>query len=656
MNAVTKPSFHLRSSLKAPSSLRDLPGWLIWRIEHDETTGKNRKVPYYANREKRHGRNGDPADRGKLVTFAAAVNAASRHGYDGVGLALLPDFNLTILDFDDCVHGGELDTEVAELISDTYAEFSHSGSGVHAIYRGALPNKKSHANAEQWGFETFSTKGFVTFSGNVLDVCSLLGNEDTIAPLSPAVRALYDQRFGKRERPEGAEPSAERLGVTADAAREWLSRIDPDVGYDEWLRAGMALHHEFGDEGLDLWDEWSSAGSKYKGSDSLITHWRSFGRGDGPPITMRSVAKLAGVTPGGTVSAEEFDNLVEQSAPTEAAPSRFVFEPAHLFAQVKASQWWVKGVLPKATLAVVYGASGSGKSFAVLDMAFAIARGEPWRNNRTRQGRVAYIAAEGADGFRKRLAAYGQHHEVDLQGVPLMVMGTAPNLLEAKDSAAVAAAVKAAGGADIIIVDTFAQVTPGANENASEDVGKALAHAKRIAEATGAMVLLVHHAGKDAARGARGWSGLRAAADAEIEVVRTDNGSRYMRLSKSKDGEDGQEWGFELLQVTLGMDEDGDAITSCVVREAEVNKAKGIDRKLGDNERLAVQVLQEFAKDQLVGIEVKAVAAEMAKRMAPPEDGKRDTRKQRAEKSLESLCKDDAMPYRLRDDGTIDIL
>jgi RecA-family ATPase len=103
------------------------------------------------------------------------------------------------------------------------------------------------------------------------------------------------------------------------------------------------------------------------------------------------------------------------------------------------------------------------------------------------------------------------------------VLADAPNLMEKQDALDVARAIVAAGGAQLVIVDTFAQVMPGANENAGEDVGRALAHCKGIHRATGALVLLVHHSGKDSSRGARGWSGLRAAADVELEVVRADD-------------------------------------------------------------------------------------------------------------------------------------
>jgi hypothetical protein len=276
-----------------------------------------------------------------------------------------------------------------------------------------------------------------------------------------------------------------------------------------------------------------------------------------------------------------------------------------------------------------------------------------WRGRRVKQGRVAYIAAEGADGFRKRLAAYALHHGVDLTTVPMTVLNAAPNLLEKQDAVDVAKGVQAAGGADLIVVDTFAQTTPGANENAGEDVGKALGYCKRIHEATGAMVLLIHHSGKDASKGARGWSGLRAAADAEIEVVR-EGDQRALRLTKSKDGEDGLEWGFALEVVQIGVDEDIEPITSCVVVDAPMPAVGGVSmRKLGPVETIVNAVIQEFALAQTEGIEVTPVVLEAMKRMDPPADGKRDSRRQRVRRALDALCIGDNSPYGIGDDGCI---
>jgi hypothetical protein len=659
---VTKISPHV-SAITCPAEIKDIPCWLMWRFEHHEGETKPRKVPLYVSGQRRHGQQGSPEDRRQLTTFDAARAAAARKGMDGVGLALLPEWGLCALDFDNCITAGELHPEVAEIAAQSYAEYSPSGSGVRVLFKGNLLNRKSFDG--EFGFETFSTRGFVTVTGNALEVTEILGNENTIAEVTPEATALFRKRFGQREDRSSTVGTAEPLGLTEAQVVACLAAIpNEDLPYEayngspSYLEVGMAVHTETQAEGFDLWDEWAQTSSKYGGRQYGLERWQSFGKqSGGPQITGRTLVRWTNgaVSLSGPASADEFEALVDAvPEATTDKPARFVFEPVHSFASATALEWWVKQVMPKAGLAVLYGASGSGKSFVMLDMGMAIARGVMWRGKRVRQGRVAYIAAEGSGGFRKRITAYAQANDVDLSAVPMTVLNAAPNLMDAKESAAVVAAIQASGGADIVVVDTFAQAMAGGNENAGEDVGKALGHCKRIHEATGALVVLVHHSGKDQAKGARGWSGLKAAADAELEVVRTEAGARYMRLSKSKDDVDGLEFGFELQQVTLGVDEDLDPITSCVVIEADINKAKAVSRVLGPVETVVNQVIQEMAEAQTTGIEADAVIAEVVRRMPEPEG--RDTRKQRAKRALNALSSGDAAPYELGDDGCISVL
>lgn len=654
MNAVTKLNAHL-NTITCPDALRELPGWLIWRFEHAEGEGKPRKVPYYTSGARRSGVQGRAEDRQQLTTFDAARAAAARRGFDGVGFAPMPEFNICALDFDRCVSAGEVHPEVLEVIASTYAEYSPSGLGIRAFFKGNLGNLKSHG--EPFGFETFSSKGYVTFTGNRIDITEVLGNDNTVAEVDDQVLALVRRRFQARPELDDA-PSAERLGLSRSQIEEALDALPGDLDYDAWVQVGMALHHELGAEGFSVWDQWSRKSPKYTSERYGRERWRSFGRGEGRQVTARTLVRLANehgahINVNGPASAEEFDALVEEGAgpepeSAEAKPPRFRFEPVADFASTTAAPWIVKGVLPQAGLAVIYGASGAGKSFAVLDLALAIARGESWRGRKVRQGKVAYVAAEGAEGFRKRLAAYAQHHNVDLVSVPMAVLNGAPNLLEVKDAADLVIGVQAAGGAEVIVVDTLAQTMPGGNENAGEDMGKALGHCRRIHEKTGALVILIHHSGKDQAKGARGWSGLRAAADAEIEVLRDEAGQRSLRLSKSKDGEDGLEWGFELQQVTLGIDEDLDPITSCIVAEAELKKGQ-VSKPMGPKETIVHAVVMEMAQAQSTGIELEAVIQEAVRRLPGPEDGKRDTRKQHVKRALESLTRGDSAPFWIED-------
>jgi hypothetical protein len=639
----------------APDVLRNLPGWLIWRYEQHEGEPKPRKVPHYANGNRRHGVQGRPEDRQHLTTFEAASAAAERRGFDGVGLALMPDFNVVALDFDNCMVEGGVHPDVERLVASTYAEYSPSGNGVRAFMRGDLGNSKSHG--EPFGFEVFSSKGFVTFTGKRLDITDLLGTGNTLAEISDDVQAMCAARFGaKASQDTNDDPLMAYepvLGLTAEQIAEALDVMDPDLGHDDWLHVGMGLHHETAGDGFAHWDEWSAKGSKYPGEDELRKRWDSFGSTSGRPVTARSLVKLANKN-GAHINLEDPAAFMATTKPGESL--RFQVVPAGEFSRGKRPGWIIKGVIPLAELVVLFGESGSGKSFLALDIGAAIARGIAWRGHRTRQGRVVYIAAEGGGGFRNRLAAYQQHHDCNLDEIPFGIIHAAPNFLQKTDAQDITKAILAGGRADVIIVDTFAQVIPGANENAAEDIGKALAHCKGIHRTTGAVVVLVHHAGKDPTKGARGWSGLRAAADAEIEVTRSVAG-RKVRISKQKDGDDGKEWGFDLEVVPIGIDEDGDVIDSCIVKEAEVPVASSIDpkRRLGRWEKLVLDAISEIALGQNAGIEVDAVLTEAVRRSPPAEAGGRDTRRQLARRALLTLCKGDEAPFFL-EDGCLSVM
>lgn len=656
MTTVSKIKPHV-ASITAPKELRELPAWLMWRYEHEEGLSKPRKMPYYTSGEKRHGVQGRPEDRAQLTTFEAARAAAARRGFDGVGLAILPDWGLCALDFDNCVSPtGQVHPDITAIAADTYAEFSPSGTGVRVFVRGAFGNRKD-PHAQPYGLETFTTKGFVTVTGNALPITNMLGLEDAIAVAGPKVVQLLKARFGSREHADnaGAPPLALSLTQIAQA----LDVLDPSMPHDGWLQVGMALHHETRGDGFHLWDTWSQGGHQYPGSEALQDRWDSFGRFEGPSVTARTLVKMANeagayIVLNGPASALEFEMIGQESAMQNPDGEGFPVieagaEPASRFAPQHwsefmgrpAPKWIVKGVVPQASLMVVYGESGSGKTFAVLDLVLAIARGDAWRGLRTRQGRVVYVCAEGQGGFRNRLVAVAQARSLDPASIPLDVISVPPNLLDRNDALEVARAI---GRADIVVVDTWAQVTPGANENSGEDMGKALAHCSGIHRATGALVILVHHSGKDTSKGARGWSGLRAAADAELEVLRMPT-ARVIRTRKQKDGDDGAEWGFNLEEVQIGVDEFLDPITSMVLVEAAVPVVMRFAREMGPLEKTVFEVVQEIAESQTSGIEIKAVVAEAVKRTPPPDAGGRDTRKQRVRRALMKLCEGDDAPF-----------
>lgn len=652
-------------AIEAPEELRRLTGWLLWRYEQSDG-GKPIKVPYWADGGRRYGQQGSAEDRAKLVTFAAARDAAARRGFDGVGLAMLPDWNITALDFDHCVGpDGQLPEAVSAIAARTYAEYSPSGTGVRAFVRGAFGNRKSHADRWGWGFETFTSSGFVTFTGNVLPITEVMGFEDIIAEAPATVGELCEQRFSATELapadPDdfmlGREP---RLGLTIEQIEEYLNQLDPDLSREEWIRVGMAVHHETSgdDDGFYAWNSWSAYGDKYPSEDALRAQWESFTRRDGQrrrQVTMASVIKM--VREGTThVSADDLRAVMDKHTPDGSAdPLRGVKTPeghtgryriysASEMVARKPGEWWIKDIIPDADLGIIFGASGAGKTFVAIDYAVHIALGKAWNGKRTRKGRVIIIAAEGGGAYGKRINAYCKWHNIDPATLDLGVITAAPNFLDREDISDVVAAIAAAGGADVIVVDTFAQVTPGANENAAEDMGNALANVRALREATGSMPILVHHAGKDLSRGSRGWSGLKAAVDFELEVSRHEDGHREIRTSKMKDGDDNQTWPFRLETVMLGYDTDGDEITSCVAVPADpapvaesTDERKNVKR-LGKFEAHVAEMIETVDKGKPT-MNYTAFVSLCAEALPAPEDDRRDTRRQNVMRAIRSLAK-----------------
>lgn len=339
---------------------------------------------------------------------------------------------------------------------------------------------------------------------------------------------------------------------------------------------------------------------------------------------------------------DAFSNLDDAPAldeeKAEKPKSKFTPIAANDFAVLQATEWIIKGVLPKAEVGVMFGEPASGKSFAALDMAAAVAANTPWRGRHVHGGRVVYVAAEGASGMRKRLKAYSEYSGVDLASLPMDIIPVAPNLLDHGEALELAKVIKATGGAQLIVVDTFAQATAGGNENSGEDVGLALTHCRGLNIATGALVLLIHHSGKDTSKGARGWSGLRAAVDVEMEVLRFGH-DRSLTVSKQKDGEDGAEFAFKLSVVDLGKDDDGEPITSCAVLPLDSSPKHGIKaaRKLGNVEHLIMRIADQFCSLGEEGLCEADVRQACIDQMPEPAEGKRDRREYQIARALETL-------------------
>ena len=138
--------------------------------------------------------------------------------------------------------------------------------------------------------------------------------------------------------------------------------------------------------------------------------------------------------------------------------------------------------------------------------------------------------------------------------------------------------IETGGPVGLIVIDTLWCTMGGADENSARDMGAVIARLKRIAETTGAAILVAHHPGKDEARGMRGSSSLFAACDCVLHAYE-ENGRRRVKIEKSKDDLTGPLFIYDLTPVSLGKDADGEEITTCVVEKHLPGKAEELTRE-----------------------------------------------------------------------------
>lgn len=282
--------------------------------------------------------------------------------------------------------------------------------------------------------------------------------------------------------------------------------------------------------------------------------------------------------------------------------------PVVTFAEIKPrleNNALVKGLLGAGSMSVLYGDSNTGKTFLTLDVTLHITLGWTWYGRRVRQGGAIYIAGEGAHGIENRVAAFRKHHHLDGEDLPFAVIPSAVDLCSANAeterliSTVNDVATRFGSPIAVVVVDTLSRALAGGNENSPEDMGAYVRHVDRIRQSTNAHVLSVHHCGKDAARGARGHSLLRAATDTEIEVTRDEaSGISSARISKQRDLPIGSEtMAFRLAGVELGMDEDGAPVTYCVVDPTDGPAAHARQKKISPAAKQALAMLHDAMID-----------------------------------------------------------
>ena len=241
---------------------------------------------------------------------------------------------------------------------------------------------------------------------------------------------------------------------------------------------------------------------------------------------------------------------------------------------------------------------------------------------------MVYAALEGEAGFKLRAQAWEAHQGRTLPD-DLQMMMQPFKLTDPRDISDLAKVVPAGA---VVFIDTLNRAAPTADENSSKDMGEILEGAKRLQHLINGLVVLVHHTGKNTAAGLRGHSSLFAALDCAVEVSR-DGDRREWKVAKSKDGIDGDSHPFRLQVETLGIDDYGDPVTSCVVAaDTSADEIKRVRLPQGGNQRLVYEGIRGLFKDGISGktgapplrpcIELEAAVAAGAARLTCASDKK----------------------------------
>lgn len=243
----------------------------------------------------------------------------------------------------------------------------------------------------------------------------------------------------------------------------------------------------------------------------------------------------------------------------------------------------VKGLLGAGEMSVWYGKPGCGKSFLMLDLARCVAMGRRWHERTVRQGAVLNIMCEGGSGASKRIKAMHIAHNVS-DDTPLYFITASVNLLGHTDDLDEIIDTAKKLGIALIIIDTLNRAFGGGEENSSKDMGSFIRSCDKIREETHAHVAVVHHNGSNSEKPGRGHTSLEGAADTMVHVKKSGP-NLTAEVAKNKDDEEGWGLGFQLNVVEVGVDEDGDPITSCVVEPTELSVSYSRRKLIGHKAR-----------------------------------------------------------------------
>jgi len=567
--------------MEIPNELQNIPHWMVCGVD---------KAPFSVNGTTLPGGHTNPDN---WSSFGKAHFYASQYpGRVWPGFCLSSSDPYAIIDVDN-KQGLPLHAERIQAAQemDTYIEVSVSGQGIHVVLLGDIGGGCRHEN-----IEVYSQDRFILMTGDTLKKLPI-GHDDH--NLQYLVQWCGGVHHDLPDEPDG--PSVDDMWLYEQLCNskyhdkflklissEWVYEWGDDPSVADFAFACMLA--EFTTSNQQIWNIFSKLplGQRLKdgkprhpnSANFMANACRKARALANKQIGERAVSSEALQTMlnntfnnvqhsnGNVVYPQQFQRQFPRQLPALNPFVNTFFGIDELLSRPPV-KWVIKDMLQQGKTAILYGWSGVGKTFLVLDMMEAIATGRKWLNLRTTPMPVRYFSLEGVQGLQQRVLAWERQNarqyprdnrvEISEQGVDLV-----------KDWKLIADALKDLNG--VIIIDTLAQAMGGRSETKSEDMQPITDAAKYLSIATNSAVIVVHHSTKpDAKTGEttgypRGWGGLYANFDADIEIRETDDEmGRELFAEKVKDGVSKWSRQFTLNAHIVGMDEYNEPISSLAV-------------------------------------------------------------------------------------------
>lgn len=208
----------------------------------------------------------------------------------------------------------------------------------------------------------------------------------------------------------------------------------------------------------------------------------------------------------------------------------------------------ISDMLYRDSLARIFGAPGSAKSFLSMHLGLTIASGGWWSGTKLRREPVVYVMAEGQRVNGDRAEAWVSKHHVLPEDIDDTFITVPDAVLLTEIAAAPLIQLVTEVRPALVVLDTKNAMMVG-EENSATDFAALRRVLDQIRKAADCCVVLVDHTGYEGAR-ARGSSAGTAAMDTEIRVVKDDESKPSLvmaEVTRDKAGEAGTEWAWRLV-------------------------------------------------------------------------------------------------------------